>query len=57
MLNRIWQELRAVLQTEHIPEQFPSLSTQLKERLGHTFIEVAGGVVIGIALTLAYRFI
>jgi len=57
MLNRIGQELRTVLQTEHIPEQFPSLTKQIKERLGHTFVEVMGGICVGVALTLLYRFI
>lgn len=46
-LNRINEELEGVFDFEgkiHI----------LKERLGHTFFEVLGGIVIGIALTVVY---
>ncbi len=44
-INYISNELNAVLGLEHEPS--------LKERLGHTFYEVVGGIIIGFLLTIA----
>ncbi len=47
-LNRINEELEGVF-------DFEGKIHTLKERLGHTFFEVLGGIIIGVALTSLYN--